>query len=1101
VSICDPYGITRNAVDISAWLRELGLERYEQAFQENEVGLDILPELTAEDLKEIGVIPVGDRRRLLKAIAGLRRSGESEAEPAAQQIDSSAGGDDATSWPSEAERRPLTVMFCDLADSTALSTRLDPEDLQDLIRAYRERCTTIIREYGGFVAKYMGDGILVYFGYPKSLERNAERAVRTGLAIVEAMAGLNAELGRAKGIDIAVRIGIATGLVVVGEIVGEGLAQERTVIGEAPNIAARLQSIAPRNGIVVGALTKEIAGDAFVYQDLGGHQLKGITGLVKTWAVLGVAEEAEEGDESEAAAAVGRLPLVGRDEEIGLLRRAWQQTKEEGRGRVVLVAGEPGIGKSALVETLRAQVREEGLTRIAFRCSPYHTGSALWPVIEHLRRLLHWQPEDDPETRLAKLEAMVAGTSLAPAEAVPLLASLLSLPLPEGRYPPLELSPEPLKQQTQDALIAWTLEDAERRPLLEVWEDLHWADPSTLELLGLLVEQVPTVPLLIVLTFRPDFHPPWPTRSHMTPITLGRLERPQIEAMVMYLAGGKALPPEVVEHIVAKTDGVPLYIEELTKAILDSDVLRAERDCYTLTGPLSGLSIPATLQESLMARLDRLPTVREVAQLGAVLGREFAYEMLRALGVIGEPTLSDGLGRLVEAELLYQRGRPPKARYVFKHALVQDAAYQSLLKRTRQHYHLQVAELLETNFPEVVDAQPEILAHHHAEAGRASDAVTWLQRAGERAVRRSANREAIGHLTQGLELLATLPDTPERAERELRMQSTLGPAVMATKGYASPEAAAICARARKLAQTVGQTHVICPVLFGVWLFQVVRGDLRAAREIAEELLGLAARVEDDPAPRMFGHSAMGVSLLHMGVPASARGHFEQALALYDFESHHGLAFRYGFEVGVMATAYHAWSLWLLGHPDRALVSGTEALALVGQVGHSFTRSRALYFDAILHQFRREAATLRERADEARISAREHGFALVLAVATILEGAAFVAEERSVDGAKLVREGLEAYRATGAEFQNTHHLILLAEALGGAGLPEEGLSALAEAEALAEKFDERYCEAEIHRLRGELLLAQSPGASAEAEASFRRALGIARRQEGSRHMEN
>ncbi len=683
-------------MDIAAWLRELGLERYEEAFQDNEVDARSLPHLTAEDLKEMGVMAIGHRRLLLQAIAALQERAAAPLEPVPRQINVSAGVGDSAGWASEAERRPLTVMFCDLADSTVLSTELDPEDLQDLIRAYQERCTNIIRAYEGFVAKYMGDGILVYFGYPKSLERNAERAVRSGLAIVEAMAELNAELERAKGVEIAVRIGIATGLVVVGEIIGEGLAQERTVIGEAPNMAARLQSVAPRNGIVIGGLTKEIVGDAFVYEDLGAQELKGVTGLVKVWAVLGLAADVEEEDgEKAAAAAVGRLPLVGRDEEIGLLRRAWQQTKEEGRGRVVLVVGEPGIGKSALVETLRVQVREEGLARIAFRCSPYHSGSALYPVIEHLRRLLRWQPEDSPETRLDKLEAMLAGTDLSLAEAVPLFASLLSLPLPEGRHPPLDPSPEQLKQQTQDALIAWTLEEAERRPMMEIWEDLHWADPSTLELLALLIEQAPTVPLLIVLTFRPEFLPGWPTRSHMTPITLTRLERPQIEMMVTHLAGGRTLPAEVVEHIVAKTDGVPLYVEELTKAILDSDILRAESDRYALTGPLSAVSIPATLQESLMARLDRLPTVREVAQLGAVLGREFAYEMLRALGVITEPTLSDSLGRLVEAELLYQRGRPPKARYLFKHALIQDAAYHSLLKRTRQHYHQQVAELLE----------------------------------------------------------------------------------------------------------------------------------------------------------------------------------------------------------------------------------------------------------------------------------------------------------------------------------------------------------------------------------------------------------------------
>jgi predicted ATPase/class 3 adenylate cyclase len=999
---------------------------------------------------------------------------------------------------SDAERRPLTVLFCDLADSTALSTKLDPEDLQDVIRAYRERCTGIIRDYEGFVAKYMGDGILVYFGYPKSLERNAERAIRTGLAIVEAMAELNDTLGREKGIDIAVRIGIATGLVVVGEMVGEGLAQERTVIGEAPNVAARLQSIAPRNGIVIGALTKEIAGDAFVYEDLGAHELKGITGLVKTWGVVGLrAERAEdEADQAETESGAAVAILIGRDEETGLLRRAWQSTKDEGRGQVVLISGEAGIGKSVLVDGLRAEVRAEGLSRIAFRCSPYHTNSALYPVIEHLRRLLRSQPGDGAESRLEKLEAVLGSTGQPRAEVVPLFASLLSLALPEGRYPPLALSPQQQKQQIQDALIAWTLEEAERQPMLEVWEDLHWADPSTLELLGLLIEQAPTVPLLIVLTFRPDFLPSWPSRSHMTPITLNRLERHHSEALVARLAGAKPLPAQVVEHVVVKTDGVPLYVEELTKTILASDILREKAGRFELTGPLSSLAIPDTLQASLMARLDRLPRVREIAQLGAVLGREFAYEMISGLCTIGETTLQEGLGQLVGAQLLYQRGRPPRARYIFKHALIQDAAYQSLLKRTRQHYHRQVAELLESKFPEVVEAQPELLARHFTEAGRASDAVTYWQRAGERAARRSANEEAIGHLTAGLAQLTQLVETPDRARRELEIQWLLGRASLAGRGYASPQAIHGFARARELCALINDASGLCPVLWGVWLCEVGAANHIKAAKTAAEVIEWAERRADAGA-RMAGTFAAGCSGIHIGHLALASRQLAEAINEYSGASQAEatrLAFEYGVELGAPTYAYAAWCQWLLGYPDQAAHLDSEALAIVERIRHAYTYSRAFYWSSAFHAYRREWHLVEEQATTAIDSARERGLAMVVAVAQIMRGAARAVLQAGGEGMTEIQEAMTAYRETGARFHGTYHLILLADALAARGRDEEGLEALDEAATLIEETDERYVEAEMHRLRGELLLMQSGDNQLEAGRCFHEALDVARKQE-------
>jgi len=989
-----------------------------------------------------------------------------------------------------AERRHLTVMFCDLADSTHLSAQLDPEDIGDVIRAYQEAVSEAVRRFDGYIAKFMGDGVLLYFGYPNAQEKDAERAVRAGLAILDALPALNAQTARGNGTRLAVRIGIASGIVVVGETIGEGAAREQTVVGETPNLAARLQALAGPDEILISAGTRDLVGDVFACEALGTHALKGIAEPAQVWRVAGFQEEEEEVEFETTAA---DFPLVGRDEEIGLLRRAWQQTKEEGHGQVVFVSGEPGIGKSALVDTLRRAARAEGLTRITFRCSPYHTNSALYPVVEHWKRLAGWQPEDNGAARLAKLEATLAPYRLPREEAVPLFASLMSLPL-DDRYPSLDLTPEQLKEHTADAIVALSLEEAERQPLLAVWEDVHWADPSTLDVLGQLIDQAPTVPVLIVLTYRPEFTPPWAPRSYVRPLPLNRLERPQIEVMATRLAGGKALPVEVVEHIVQKTDGVPLFVEEMTKAVLGSNVLRAEGDHYALTGPLSEISIPASLHESLMARLDRLPTLREVAQLGAVLGREFAYEMLRAIATIDEPRLRDGLGRLVEAELLYQRGRPPRSRYIFKHALIQDAAYQSLLRRTRQQYHRQVAELLESDFADTVATSPELVAHHYTEAGMPGPAVTHWRLAGENAMRRSANQEAIGHLTAGLAQMAQLPETSERATQELALQRLLGQANWATRGYASPEATRAFSRARELCAAIGDDVSIYPILLGVWLFEAVGGYHANAETTANDMLERAGRT-DNTGARIAGNLAVGCSGLHLGTLAYARALFAKAIEDYRTLTEQEttrLAYEYGQDLQAPTYAYAAWCLWLLGYPDQALRLGEEALAIVERTQHGFTRSRGIYYNSVFHAFRGEWPIVEERAAATIASAQERGFAMVVAVGRIMRGAARAMLDPRDEFAVEIREALTAYRATGARFQSTYHLILLAQALAACGRNGEGFAALRDAAAQVEETGERFVEAEIHRVEGNLRLAEN--GSAEAEACYLKALEVARGQE-------
>ncbi len=764
---------------------------------------------------------------------------------------------------SEAERRQLTVMFCDLVGSTALSAQLDPEELREVVRAYQETCTEVICRYDGHIAQHLGDGLLVYFGYPHAHEDDAQRAVHTGLGIVgafqksvpSALAGgglsrarqqaANAPLpyGRGSAIPpLQVRIGIHTGLVVIGEI-GSSEKREMLALGETPNIAARLQGLAAPDTVVLSAVTQRLVAGLFECQDLGPQPLKGLSTPLSVYRVV---RESEAQSRFDAAVRKGLTPLVGREEELGLLRRRWEQAKTD-EGQAVLLSGEPGIGKSRLVQTLKEQVSAEGATRIEFRCSAYHQNSAFYPIIEHLQRLLQLGQDDASQTKLAKLQQALSRYRFPQADTLPLLASLLSLPHPDG-VPAITLSPQKQKQKTQEALVAWIVEEAEQAAVYCAWEDLHWADPSTLEVLTLFLDQVPTARLLTLLTFHPDFTPPWRPRAHLTQLTLTRLGRPQVEAMVEQVTEGKALPADVLQQIISKTDGVPLFVEELTKMVLESGLLREEDGRYVGArgqwkgqaegAPIPPLAIPSTLQDSLMARLDRLATVREIVQLGATLGREFSYELLHAVSPLDEGSLQQGLRQLVEAELIYQRGLPPQARYLFKHALIQDAAYQSLLKSKRQQYHQQIAHVLEERFAETKETQPELLAHHYTEAGFTAQAIPYWQRAGQRALERSANIEAIAHLTKGLELLSTLPDTPERAQQELTLQIALGLSLMASRGWAAPEAEQAYARARELCRQVGETPQLFQVLAGLFAFYYVRGELKTARELGDQLLRL-----------------------------------------------------------------------------------------------------------------------------------------------------------------------------------------------------------------------------------------------------------------------
>jgi class 3 adenylate cyclase/predicted ATPase len=987
-----------------------------------------------------------------------------------------------------AERRQLTVLFCDLVGSTELSGQLDPEDLRAVVCAYQEAAAGVIRQYAGHIAQYLGDGLLVYFGYPTAHEDDARRAVHAGLGIVETIATLNTRLMELYGVKLAVRLGIHTGPVVVG-VMGAGERHEHLALGETPNIAARLEGLAPANAVVISDVTARLVRGTFASEEIGTHTLRGVAEPMTISRVRGrLATPSPDEDFVAATAPV----LVGREEEGGLLRRRWNQSKA-GLGQVVFVSGEAGIGKSALVRGLRAHVRAEGLPRMAFRCSPYHAASALYPVISHLEHLWQFAVDDAPATRLIKLEAGLQPSNLPLAEAVPLFAGLLALPLPEDRYAPLTGTPQRQKQQTLDALVAWLAAQAERQPVLAVWEDLHWADPTTLDLLGLVIEQAPTVPMLHVLTSRPTFSPPWPLRAHLTSLVLNRLERRQVEALITQRVGGKALPAEVVQHIVTKTDGVPLYVEELTKMLLASPLLREEAGPhYVLTGPLRTVAIPDTLQDALMARLDQLPAPKEVAQLAAVLGREFTYDLVKSIAPQDEETLQAGLGQLVAAELLYQRGRPPRARYVFKHALIQDAAYASLLKSTRQQIHQRTAQVLEAQFPEMVATQPELLAHHLTEARQHAEAVAYWQRAGERAVARSAHLEAISHLTTGLAVLQTLPETTERIQQELFLQVTLGPALMNTKGFAAPEAEHAYARARALCQRAGDTPQRFSVLRGLWQFYNGRGPYQTARELGEQCLQLAQQ-GDDTARLLEAHHALWTTHFLMGELPLARTHMEQGLALHDPEQSRALAVTYGHDPGVCCRGGAAVALWLLGYPDQALRELHAAHALAQEVAHPPTVAFARMLTGIAYQLRRETDAAHEQAEALIALATEQGFALFVAIGGILRGATRTALGQRGEQIGQIRQDLAAVRETGSAVWEPYFLGLLADVYAQDGQVEAGLATLDEALAAAQGTGQRMVEAELYRLRGCLLL-KTGTPQAAAETWLLRAVDVARRQE-------
>jgi class 3 adenylate cyclase/predicted ATPase len=986
--------------------------------------------------------------------------------------------------PADAERRQLTVLFCDLIDSTPLSRELDPEDLREVMRGYYETCGRVIERFDGHIAQYLGDGLLVFFGYPRAHEDDAPRAVRAGLKMIEAIAGLSAEIHVRYGVELAVRLGCHTGLVVVGEVVGEGR-HELMAMGDTPNIAARLQAIAEPNTLVIGPLTHQLVGGFFDCRPLGSPPLKGVATPLEVHAVL-----RESNIRSRLDAATGKTgftPLVGRACELDVLFDGWTQAST-GDGRVILVTGEAGIGKSRLVHALTEHLVEHQAWLTACQGSSYHQDTAFYPFVDLFNRVvLRSEPPGSANDKLHKLERFFARSGLPLDDALPGLCSLLSIPVDTAP----RLPPDQQKKQSMQALLTILRRRAKQRPVLFIVEDLHWVDPTTVEFLRLLADNIHDARILMLLTSRPDFGNPWTGHPAVSEVTLNRLPPDESVELIHRVAKGSALPPEIVADVVAKTDGVPLFIEELTKTLLESGLLELQADGYELARPLPPLAIPNTLHDSLMARLDRLSTTKALAQLGAAIGREFSYALLRDVSPWHEDVLQNGLEQLVAAEFLYQQGTPPQATYRFKHALIRDAAYQSLLKSTRHQHHQRIAVTIESAFPETVDTQPELLAHHYAAAGLAAQAVPYWRAAAEHALARHANREAANHAQRGLELLATLPGTPSSAPDELAFQMVLGPALSYVVGPQS--VGHVHARIYDLARALGNNDALFPALSGLIHAKIVRGEMRAARASADEYLKLALK-QDDLLVLAAGHSMLAYAAWWQGDVTETLAHSRRSLGVYDPAQHLAGVAAYNQNPAIVSGYLYALARWVLGFPAQATEAMELTLAHARELQHPNSIGIVLLFSAQLAQLRREPQLARSRADETLAVAEEHGLPAMGLWALLPRGWALTQLDDTTGGIADICAGMDRRRAFKMGAVWPWFLALVADAYGTNGEFAKGFSALDEALQWVQKNDERLYAAEVHRIRGELLLSQPIPQPEEAECCFRRALTAARDQE-------
>ena len=952
---------------------------------------------------------------------------------------------------------------------------MDPEDLREVISAYQKCVADTVQRFDGFVAKYMGDGVLVYFAYPQAHEDDAERAVRAGLELVAAVGGLKTHA------PLQTRVGIATGLVVVGDLIGSGSSQEQAIVGETPNFAARLQGVAEPNAVVIAESTRKLVGKLFELEDLGAQDLKGISGPVRAWAALRPSSVESRFDAFHAS---GLTELVGRDEELELLLRRWSKAKS-GEGQVVLLSGEPGIGKSRLTAALIERLEGEPHTCLRYFCSPQHTNSAFHPIIRQLERSAEFTYDDTPQAKLDKLDALLAH-SLPLRHDIALIAAMLSLPN-DGRYPKLELTPEQSRQKTLAALTA-QLQALSRNPVLMIFEDVHWLDPTSLEVLNRAVDRLKPLRVLLVITFRPEFDPPWLGRAYVTALSLNRLGEREIVTLIDRVLGSKSLPTNIRLDIVERSDGIPLFVEEVTKAVLEATGDVASK--RTLPDiPQPSIAVPASLHASLMARLDRLGPAKEVAQIGAIIGREFSYGLLATVASRPDAELKSALDRLTEAGLLFRQGAPPDAAYLFKHALVQDAAYGSLLREQRRVIHARIAEAIESQFREIAESQPELLGRHFSEAGHMQQAIRYLQIAGELAARRSANREAVTHFQKAEEFLERLPDRAAYADHELKLLIALGPALMATRSSTAPEIGNVYARARELAHSAGRIADVFPTIWGAWLVAVSGGDFATAGRLLDELFSIANTAKSD-AFMLQAHHAAWPTFMMTGSFSDARHHITRGLALYRRDAHGDQAFHYGsHDPGVCAYVCEALIGTVIGFPDQGVAQIREALALANDLNHGETRVQALAWAADLSQLRREPREVQHYVRLLLPLLEMHGSPVGMANAMMLRGWALVMQGDTERGIATMGEGVSAWRATGSRFHLTYRLARAAEAHLVAGETEAGLELLP---GTMDQNADMWLAPEIARIRGELY--RKAGRAELAQDCLQAALDAARVQE-------